>query len=124
MPVPVPPSLLRPSLALCTPCRLQALSPPAAAHCHVGNIAPPNTYFPPYCPLRTPLLLPVVQLIAFGLSLFIKSSNNARLSLLKTGVPGLVAMLLELAPTLGDYYPQEKSLKVRRRVDYCSILWI
>lgn len=62
--------------------------------------------------LSTRLSFP--QLIAFGLSLFIKSSNNARLSLLKTGVPGLVAMLLELAPTLGDYYPQEKSLKARK----------
>lgn len=44
------------------------------------------------------------QLIGFGLSLFSKASNQARLNLLAKGLPGLVAMLVGLAPTLGDYY--------------------
>jgi lycopene beta-cyclase len=44
------------------------------------------------------------QLIGFGLSLFANSSNQARADLLVKGLPGLLAMLLELAPTLGDYY--------------------
>ncbi len=37
------------------------------------------------------------ELIAFGLSLFVNASNPARLNLLRMGVPGLVAMLIELA---------------------------
>lgn len=48
------------------------------------------------------------QLIAFGLSLFANSSNQSRLDLLVKGLPGLVGMLLELAPTLGDYYGVKK----------------
>lgn len=37
------------------------------------------------------------ELIAFGLSLFINAGNSARLNLLRMGVPGLIAMLVELA---------------------------
>jgi hypothetical protein len=48
------------------------------------------------------------QLIGFGLSLFANSSNQSRLDLLVKGLPGLVGMLLELAPTLGDYYGVKK----------------
>jgi lycopene beta-cyclase len=48
------------------------------------------------------------QLIAFGLSLFANSSNQSRLDLLVKGLPGLMKMLLELAPTLGDYYGVKK----------------
>lgn len=40
----------------------------------------------------------------FGLSLFAKSSNQARLDLLAKGLPGLVVMLSGLVPTLGNYY--------------------
>lgn len=40
------------------------------------------------------------QLIGFGLSLFAKSSNSARLNLLSKGLPGLVVMLARLAATL------------------------
>ncbi len=37
------------------------------------------------------------ELIAFGLSLFAKSSNAARADLLVKGLPGLVVMLVQLA---------------------------
>lgn len=37
------------------------------------------------------------ELIAFGLSLFAKSSNAARADLLIKGLPGLVVMLAQLA---------------------------
>ncbi|GBF92105.1 lycopene beta cyclase [Raphidocelis subcapitata] len=47
------------------------------------------------------------QLIAFGLSLFAKSSNQARSDLLIKGLPGLFGMLAGLLPTLGQYYPPE-----------------
>ncbi|KAI8463201.1 MAG: chloroplast lycopene beta cyclase precursor [Monoraphidium minutum] len=47
------------------------------------------------------------QLIAFGLSLFAKSSNQARTDLLVKGLPGLVGMLAGLVPTLGQYYKPE-----------------
>jgi len=40
------------------------------------------------------------ELIAFGLSLFVHSSNAARLDLLQKGLPGLVRMLSRLAKTL------------------------
>jgi lycopene beta-cyclase len=40
------------------------------------------------------------ELIAFGLSLFVHSSNAARLDLLQKGLPGLVRMLTRLAKTL------------------------
>ncbi|GLC47197.1 hypothetical protein PLESTB_001621900 [Pleodorina starrii] len=62
--------------------------------------------------LSTRLSFP--QLIVFGLSLFVKSSNAARSSLLMRGLPGLVAMLLELGPTLGGYYREATSLKERK----------
>lgn len=48
-----------------------------------------------------------LQLIAFGLSLFAKSSNQARADLLSKGLPGLVVMLAGLVPTLGRYYEEE-----------------
>jgi hypothetical protein len=48
---------------------------------------------------------------AFGLSLFANSSNQARLDLLVKGLPGLLGMLLELAPTVGDYYGVKKEQK-------------
>ncbi|EFJ41647.1 hypothetical protein VOLCADRAFT_107605 [Volvox carteri f. nagariensis] len=64
--------------------------------------------------LSTRLSFP--QLIVFGLSLFLKSSNAARSSLLLRGIPGLLAMLVELVPTLGgaSYYPGMTSLKERK----------
>ena len=40
------------------------------------------------------------ELIGFGLSLFAKSSNQARLNLLQKGLPGLLVMLANLAKTL------------------------
>lgn len=49
--------------------------------------------------LSAQLSLP--QLIGFGLSLFAKSSNAARLNLLSKGLPGLVVMLSRLAVTVG-----------------------
>eukprot|EP00879_Flechtneria_rotunda_P019312 GHRR01020282.1.p1 GENE.GHRR01020282.1~~GHRR01020282.1.p1 ORF type:complete len:228 (+),score=98.40 GHRR01020282.1:845-1528(+) len=55
------------------------------------------------------------QLIGFGLSLFAKSSNEARLDLLTKGLPGLITMLLQLVPTLGDYYGVKKQLKQQRQ---------
>ncbi|GFR49762.1 hypothetical protein Agub_g11924 [Astrephomene gubernaculifera] len=55
------------------------------------------------------------QLIAFGLSLFLRSSNAARSSLLRLGVPGLLVMLAGLLPTLAaDYYPGMQSIKERK----------
>jgi len=45
--------------------------------------------------------LSFAELIGFGLSLFAKSSNAARLDLLQKGLPGLVVMLTRLAKTLG-----------------------
>jgi flavin-dependent dehydrogenase len=49
-----------------------------------------------------------LQLIGFGLSLFAKSSPAARANLLARGLPGLVGMLVGLAPTVfGDYYPKD-----------------
>jgi hypothetical protein len=57
------------------------------------------------------LLLPSPCCAAFGLSLFANSSNQARLDLLVKGLPGLLGMLLELAPTMGDYYGVKKEQK-------------
>lgn len=45
-----------------------------------------------------------VELIGFGLSLFVNASNQARGDLLVKGLPGLVVMLGSLVPTLGNYY--------------------
>lgn len=45
--------------------------------------------------------LSFLELIGFGLSLFAKSSNEARLDLLVKGLPGLIVMLLGLTGTLG-----------------------
>ncbi len=45
--------------------------------------------------------LSFLELIGFGLSLFAKSSNEARLNLLVKGVPGLVGMLAGLTGTIG-----------------------
>lgn len=42
-----------------------------------------------------------MQLIGFGLSLFVQSSNQARLNLLQKGLPGLVVMLTRLSQTFG-----------------------
>lgn len=51
------------------------------------------------------------QLIGFGVALFFNASNEARGNLLVQGVPGLIKMLLQLAPTLTTYYPGIKSVK-------------
>ena len=45
--------------------------------------------------------LSFLELIGFGLSLFAKSSNEARLNLLVKGLPGLLGMLLGLTRTVG-----------------------
>lgn len=50
------------------------------------------------------------ELIAFGLSLFAKSSNAARADLLVKGLPGLVVMLFELA-TLQPVKREERVTK-------------
>lgn len=44
------------------------------------------------------------QLIGFGLSLFAKSTNAARLNLLVKGLPGLLIMLARLSSTVGYNY--------------------
>ena len=44
--------------------------------------------------------LSFLELIGFGLSLFVHSSNEARIDLLQKGLPGLVRMLSRLAKTL------------------------
>ena len=44
--------------------------------------------------------LSFVELVGFGLSLFAKSSNSARINLLKKGLPGLVTTLARLQKTL------------------------
>lgn len=62
-----------------------------------------------------------LQLIGFGLSLFANSSNQSRLDLLQKGLPGLVGMLLELAPTLGDYYGLSKEQKQRFQEAYAAL---
>ena len=49
------------------------------------------------------------QLIAFGLSLFAKSTNAARADLLVKGIPGLTAMLVGLAKTVGTESKREVS---------------
>jgi hypothetical protein len=43
--------------------------------------------------------LSFIQLIGFGLSLFVESSNVARVNLLQKGLPGLLVMLARLAQT-------------------------
>jgi lycopene beta-cyclase len=58
-----------------------------------------------------------MQLIGFGLSLFANSSNQSRLDLLQKGLPGLAGMLLELAPTMGDYYGVKKEQKMQKQLD-------
>ena len=71
--------------------------------------------------LSTQLAFP--QLIAFGLSLFVKSSNTARLNLLSKGLPGLVVMLARLTGTIGHNYKIEQEIKVweaRRKVEQQS----
>lgn len=45
--------------------------------------------------------LSFLELIGFGLSLFAKSSNEARLNLLVKGLPGLMGMLAGLTRTIG-----------------------
>ena len=45
--------------------------------------------------------LSFIELIGFGLSLFAKSSNEARLNLLVKGLPGLAGMLFGLLRTIG-----------------------
>ncbi|BDA46459.1 Lycopene beta cyclase, chloroplastic [Coccomyxa sp. Obi] len=45
--------------------------------------------------------LSFLELIGFGMSLFAKSSNEARLNLLVKGLPGLVGMLAGLTRTIG-----------------------
>ena len=45
--------------------------------------------------------LSFLELIGFGLSLFAKSSNEARLNLLVKGLPGLIGMLAGLTRTIG-----------------------
>ncbi|GLI71151.1 hypothetical protein VaNZ11_016251 [Volvox africanus] len=62
--------------------------------------------------LSTRLSFP--QLIVFGLSLFLKASNNARSTLLVRGVPGVLSMLVDLASTLKGYYPDMTSLRERK----------
>lgn len=60
--------------------------------------------------LSTRLTLP--QLIGFGLALFANASNSAKGNLLVQGAPGLIKMLIELAPTVSpSYYPASKSVK-------------
>ncbi len=44
--------------------------------------------------------LSFIELIGFGLQLFVKSSNEARVNLLSKGLPGLLVMLAKLAKTL------------------------
>jgi hypothetical protein len=88
----------------CTP----AAVPPAVAaaprppgvFCTCPRTPPPS--LPNPCPS-----LPAPHAAAFGLSLFAKSSNQARTDLLVKGLPGLVVMLAGLVPTLGKYYPDE-----------------
>mmetsp|Transcript_12609 Transcript_12609/g.27244 ORF Transcript_12609/g.27244 Transcript_12609/m.27244 type:complete len:555 (+) Transcript_12609:195-1859(+) len=55
--------------------------------------------------------LSFTQLIGFGLALFMNASNSARMNLLKCGIPGLITMLIDIAPTLGNYYPNAKTVK-------------
>lgn len=43
-----------------------------------------------------------LDLIGFGLSLFMKSSNTARANLVVKGIPGLVVMLAQLTKTFKD----------------------
>jgi hypothetical protein len=62
------------------------------------------------------------QLISFGLSLFANSSNQSRLDLLSKGLPGLVGMLLELAPTVGDYYGVQKEQKLAKQQQALQIV--
>eukprot|EP00798_Chlamydomonas_sp_ICE-L_P023577 gene23577-9104_t len=59
--------------------------------------------------------LTFLELIGFGLVLFVQSSNDVRLYLLKLGLPGLIQMLIYLAPTLGNYYG-EKTDKTKAAV--------
>jgi lycopene beta-cyclase len=61
------------------------------------------------------------QLISFGLSLFANSNNQSRIDLLSKGLPGLVGMLLELAPTLGDYYGVQKEQKLLKQQEAMKV---
>ncbi len=57
--------------------------------------------------------LSFTELIGFGLALFVSASQDARLNLLKQGVPGLLRMLVEIAPTLsGSYYKDAPTVEV------------
>ena len=56
--------------------------------------------------------LSFLELIGFGLSLFAKSSNEARANLLLKGLPGLLGMLLGLLRTVGY---QDRLLGKRQR---------
>lgn len=58
--------------------------------------------------LSTQLAFP--QLIAFGVSLFVNSSNTARLNLLSKGLPGLTVMLARLTSTVGHNVRVEKEV--------------
>ncbi|MEW5301378.1 MAG: hypothetical protein WDW36_004240 [Sanguina aurantia] len=62
--------------------------------------------------------LSFTELLGFGIALFLNASNSARANLLVQGVPGLIAMLAGLLPTLRDDYYGLKSLRaVKGEVD-------
>lgn len=62
------------------------------------------------------------QLISFGLSLFTNSNNQSRVDLLSKGLPGLMGMLLELAPTVGDYYGVQKEQKLLKQQEALKVV--
>jgi len=80
------------------------------------NLAETRQFFAAFFALPAPLWqgflsarLGFGQLIAFGLSLFARSSNAARADLLVKGLPGLVRMLGELAAGLREGEPVRKA---------------
>uniref|UniRef100_A0A7R9VJC8 lycopene beta-cyclase n=2 Tax=Chlamydomonas euryale TaxID=1486919 RepID=A0A7R9VJC8_9CHLO len=71
------------------------------------DLAQTRRFFGAFFTLRYPLWsgflslrLGFLQLIGFGLEFFMNSSNESRGKLLQFGVPGLIAILWELSPTL------------------------
>uniref|UniRef100_A0A7S0RHM7 lycopene beta-cyclase n=1 Tax=Chlamydomonas leiostraca TaxID=1034604 RepID=A0A7S0RHM7_9CHLO len=58
--------------------------------------------------------LSFTELIGFGLSLFVSANNDARVNLLQQGVPGLFKMLYDVAPTVGEYYKDDPTVKQQK----------
>ena len=67
--------------------------------------------------------LSFIQLIGFGLALFVNATNSARGNLLAQGIPGLFKMLYDISPTVDskNIYPNLRALpEIKAEADAVS----